>query len=78
MDTKGHCWCLSRKSFGVVAYMITSSEALIQEFARLDLEVICSTYVETGLLSQMIIQESLQERIKEAKKFDDEYKRLID
>lgn len=58
--------------------MITSSEALIQEFARLDLEVICSTYVETGLLSQMIIQESLQERIKEAKKFDDEYKRLID
>lgn len=57
--------------------MIISTETLIQQFKRLKLKFICSVDVDTRLLSQMIIHVSLQERIKEAQNFDDEYTRLI-
>ncbi|XP_028554454.1 uncharacterized protein LOC110107285 [Dendrobium catenatum] len=68
---------LSRKSSVLSYVQLTSDKYLIRDMKRLQLEVISSSGLDAGILTQMNIQSSLEERIHEAQKSDSEYLKLI-
>ncbi|KAI0513659.1 hypothetical protein KFK09_009689 [Dendrobium nobile] len=68
---------LSRKSSGLSGIQLTSDDYLIRDMERLQLEVISYTGADSGVLTQMNIQSSLEERIQEAQKLDSDYLKLI-
>ncbi|KAI0530867.1 hypothetical protein KFK09_000415 [Dendrobium nobile] len=68
---------LSRKSSGLLGIQLTSDDFLICEIERLQLEVISSSSLDFGVLTQLSIQSSLEDRIQEAQKLDSDYSTLI-
>ena len=69
---------LSRKSVGLAACELTSCADLIRDFERLELEVVCGAEGDSGLLSRLTVQVTLQERVRLAQKSDVEYLSLVD
>ncbi|XP_028549041.1 uncharacterized protein LOC114579209 [Dendrobium catenatum] len=56
---------------------LTSDDFLIRDMERLQLEVISSSSLASGVLTQLSIQSSLEDRIQEAQKLDFDYSTLI-
>ena len=66
---------LSRKSVGVAACQITSCAELIKDFEKLELEVFRGG---SGLLSQLTVQVTLQERVRQTQCSNAEYLGLME
>ena len=67
---------LSRKSFGNLAYMITTQPTLLEDLKKLDIEIV--SHNEDAMLFTLTVEPTIIEKIKVAQMDDNRLRKLRD